>query len=80
MFACPTIRTSPWAGTPARAATSADMDTSGYPFTNLIVGNTPETFEDALRLTRSACWPAEGPAHPDHQLLERMDRGQLPRA
>ena len=28
------------------------MDTSGYPFTSVITGNTPEKFENALRLTK----------------------------
>ena len=28
------------------------MDNSGYPFTNVIVGNTPDKFEAALRLTK----------------------------
>ena len=28
------------------------MDNSGYPFTSVIVGNTPEKFEAALRLTK----------------------------
>ena len=28
------------------------MDNSGYPFTNIIIGNTPEKFEAALRLTK----------------------------
>jgi hypothetical protein len=28
------------------------MDGSGYPFTNIIVGNTPEKFKDALRMTK----------------------------
>jgi len=28
------------------------LDNSGYPFTNVIVGNTPEKFEAALRLTK----------------------------
>lgn len=35
-----------------RCDQSQTMDTSGYPFTSVITGNTPEKFENALRLTK----------------------------
>jgi len=35
-----------------RCDQSQTLDSSGYPFTNVIVNNTPEKFEAALRLTK----------------------------
>jgi hypothetical protein len=35
-----------------RCDQSVTFDNSGYPFTNVIVNNTPENFETALRLTK----------------------------
>ena len=68
-----------WDSSP-RAHQDDEFGNFGYPFTNTIGGNTPERFKEALAMTkRRLLSEARRPAHPEHQLLERMDRRQLPR-
>ena len=55
------------------------LDNSGYPFTHTIGNNTPANFRTALEMTKKRLLAnPERPAHPQHQLLERMDRGKPP--
>ena len=69
-----------WDSSP-RADQDDEFGNFGYPFTNTIGGNTPERFKEALAHDQATpAVQARRPAHPEHQLLERMDRRQLPGA